>query len=300
MKSSFRLRLEYTAAAVATAVLSPVAGATQAFDLSTLEPVPELVERVPEEIANRGVLIGGADNAYAPWEFLAGDDGQTPQGIDIDLGRAIARTLGLEYESRTAPFPSILPSLGSKYDIGLNALSITNERMEVVNFITYSDTQSLWVVREGNPTGFDPANYCGATVAIMPGTYHEKHMDIDNQACLDDDKPAIKKLPFSVQTEAITRVATGGADATVTGGGTAAYAVKQSGGKLENLEPVGSMGQRGPNGIAVIKDDTELTQLIADSLNYLIDEGVYAEIYEFWGVGHFLVDEAVINPKVEN
>ncbi|MEQ8898610.1 MAG: transporter substrate-binding domain-containing protein [Roseovarius sp.] len=277
-----------------------MAGLAQVFDLSGLEAAPELSDRVPEKIAERGVLVGGADNAYAPWEFLAGDDGQTPQGIDIDVGRAIAKTLGLEYESRTAPFPSILPALGSKYDIGLNAFSITNERMKVVNFVSYSDTQSLWVVRAGNPTDFDPADYCGAKVAIMSGTYHEKHLDLDNQACLDAGKPEITKLPFSVQTEAITRVAAGGADATATGGGTAAYAVKQSDNRLENLEPVGPMGKRGLNGIAVTKDDMELTQLMADTLNHLIDEGVYAEIYEFWGVGHFLVDESVVNPEVSN
>ncbi|SFH53570.1 polar amino acid transport system substrate-binding protein [Palleronia marisminoris] len=300
MTSFFRLRLKLTAALFAAAVLPPVVGLAQVFDLSRLEAVPELSERVPESVAERGVLVGGSDNAYAPWEFLAGDDGQTPQGIDIDVGRAIAKTLGLEYESRTAAFPSILPALGSKYDIGLNAFSITNERMKVVNFVSYSDTQGLWVIRAGNPTGFDPADYCGAKVAIMSGTYYEKHLDLDNQACLDAGKSAIKKLPFSVQTEAITRVAAGGADATATGGGTAAYAVKQSGRRLENLEPVEPMGKRGLNGIAVAKDDMELTQLIADTLNHLIDEGVYPEIYEFWGVAHFLVDESVVNPDVSN
>ncbi|MEQ8291188.1 MAG: transporter substrate-binding domain-containing protein [Roseovarius sp.] len=300
MRNFFRTRFRYTAALVAAVALPPAAGLAQAFDLSGLEAVPELSERVPEKIATRGVLVGGADNAYAPWEFLAGDDGQTPQGIDIDVGRAIAKVLGLEYESRTAPFPSILPALGSKYDIGLNAFSITNERMKVVNFVSYSDTQGLWVVRAGNPTNFDPADYCGAKVAIMSGTYYEKHLDLDNQACLDAGKPEITKLPFSVQTEAITRVAAGGADATATGGGTAAYAVKQSGGRLENLEPVEPMGKRGLNGIAVTKEDMELTQLIADTLNHLIDEGVYADIYKFWGVTQFLVDESVINPEVSN
>lgn len=300
MKSIVQLRRSFTAATLIASVLLPGAVAAQVFDLSAVEPVPELSERVPEKIRSRGILVGAADNAYAPWEFLAGDDGQTPQGIDIDIGRAIAKTLGLEYESRTAPFPSILPALGSKYDIGLNAFSITSERMKVVNFVSYSDTQSLWVIRQGNPTGFDPADYCGTTVAIMSGTYHEKHMDLDNQACLDAGKPEIKKLPFSIQTEAITRVAAGGADATATGGGTAAYAVKQSDGRLDNLEPVGPMGTRGLNGIAVTKDDIELTQLIADTLNHLIDEGHYAEIYKFWGVDHFLVNEAVINPELEN
>ena len=297
MKHS-KLRAASAAAMLAAFTFSAAAASAQAIDLSGVEMVQELADRVPQKIKDRGILVGAADNAYAPWEFMAGDDGQTPQGIDVDVGRAIAATLGLEYESRTAPFASILPALGSKYDIGLNAFTITNERMQVVNFVTYSDTQSLWVVQAGNPTGFDPADYCGAKVAVMSGTYHEENIGIDNQACIDAGKPEIVQLPFSVQTEAITRVAAGGADATATGGGTAAYAAKQSEGRLENLEPVGPMGKRGLNGIAVAKADMELTQLISDTLNHLIETGTYAEIYEFWGVSHFLVDEATINPEV--
>ncbi|MFD1910698.1 transporter substrate-binding domain-containing protein [Halodurantibacterium flavum] len=269
----------------------------EVYDLSNVGVVQDLAARVPAEIRERGVLVSGSDNAYAPWEYLSGDDGQTPVGIDIDIGRAIARTLDLEFESRTAAFPSILPALGSMYDIGLNAFSITNERMSVVNFVSYSDTQSLWVVRSGNPTGFDPGDYCGTTVAIMPGTYYETNIVADSEACVAAGKPAVEMLPFSAQTEAITRVAVGGADATATGGGTAAYAVARSGGRLENLVPVGAMSRRGLNGIAITKSDDELTQLIADTLNHLIDTGVYGEIFEMWGVTHFAVDEALINPE---
>lgn len=300
MKNSISFRLTAVAAICIAGSIVSGSALAQVFDMSDIQEVPELAERLPEKISERGILIGGSDNAYAPWEFLAGDDGQTPQGIDIDVGRAIAKTLGLEYESRTAPFASILPALGSKYDIGLSAFSVTSERMEVVNFVTYANSQSLWVVQKGNPTGFNPADYCGSTVAIMSGTYHEKHFDLDNEACEAAGKEPAKKLPFSVQTEAITRVAAGGADATPTGGGTATYAVRQSDGSLENLEPIGPMGKRGLNGITVAKDDMELTQLIADALDHLIETGAYEDIYEFWGVSHFLVDEATINPAVSN
>ncbi|MBK4216797.1 transporter substrate-binding domain-containing protein [Paracoccus caeni] len=286
-------------AAASAVVLLAISATLEAkvYDLSGVEVAEELAARVPDEIRKRGVLVSGSDNAYAPWEYLGGDDGQTPRGIDIDIGRALARTLDLEFESRTAAFPSILPALGSKYDIGLNAFSITNERMKVVNFVSYTETQSLWVVQAGNPTGFDPADYCGRTVAVMPGTYYETNIMADSEACVASDKPPVQMLPFTAQTEAITRVAAGGADATATGGGTAAYAVLQSEGRLENLFPVGAMAQGGLNGIAVTKSDEELTQLLADALNHLIQSGVYDDIFAFWGVSYFTVSEAVINPE---
>ncbi|WP_338608800.1 transporter substrate-binding domain-containing protein [Pelagibacterium nitratireducens] len=281
---------------LATAIFTAGPVFAQTYDLSGVDVVPELAERVPQEIRDRGVLIIGSDNAYAPWEYLAGPDGQTPEGIDVDLGKAIAYTLDLEYESRTAPFASILPALGTNFDIGISAFSITRERMGAVNFVSYADTQSLWVVRAGNPTGFDPADYCGTTVAIQSGSYHEQYVDEDSAACEAAGNEPVEKLPFSVQTEAITRVAVGGADATATGGGTAAYAVVQSGDALETLSPVGTMGIRGLNGIAVPKDNMELTHLIADTLNHLIENGIYGEIYATWGVDQFAVSEALVNP----
>ena len=220
MTNPYRLSSASAALFVAAAVFTTAPAFSQTYDLSGVEVAPELAARVPQKIRDRGVLIIGSDNAYAPWEYLAGPDGQTPEGIDVDLGKAMAITLDLEYESRTAPFASILPALGTNYDLGISAFSITRERMGAVNFVSYADTQSLWIVRAGNPTGFDPANYCGATVAIQSGTYHEEYVKEDSAACEAAGKEAVKLLPFAVQTEAITRVAVAGADATATGGGT--------------------------------------------------------------------------------
>ena len=86
------------------------AALAQGFDFSGIEPNPDLVARVPADIAGAGVLVGASDNAYPPWEFLA-EDGQTPVGIDVDLGHAIAAKLGLTYESRTAEFSTMLAAL---------------------------------------------------------------------------------------------------------------------------------------------------------------------------------------------
>ena len=42
-----------------------------------------------------------------------------------------------------------------------------------------------------------------------------------------------------------------------------------------------------------------LTQLVADTMNALIEDGTYAAILEHWGVESMGVEEAVINPEVE-
>lgn len=274
----------------------------QSFDTSTIEVDEALAARVPADIREAGVLVGGSDNSYAPWEYLAGADGQTPEGIDIDLMNALTAKLGLTYESRTADFSSILPALGTNYDVGVSAFSITNERMEVVNFVTYANTGSEWVIKAGNPDGFDPADYCGKTIAVQSGTWHEEQLLPISEQCVADGKPALELLPFSLQTEAMTRVAAGGAVATVSGAATGGYAVSQSNGTLEAISaPEGDVfAETAPVGIAVTKADTELTQLIADTLNAMIADGTYQAVLDHWGVGSMALEEAVINPEVES
>jgi polar amino acid transport system substrate-binding protein len=286
----------FTAAAL-TMLLSGTAWA-EGFDTSTITVNPDLAARVPARIKEAGVLIGGSDNAYAPWEYLAGEDGQTPEGIDIDIAKAITAKWGLKYESQTAPFDAILPALGSKYDVGISAFSVTKERMEVVNFVSYFRSSSLWAVQAGNPTGFNPDNICGRNLALQSGTWHEETVMKISEECVAAGKAAVTILPFGLQTEALTRVAAGGADATISGDSQIALAAKQSEGTLETLPASGVLGESGLNGIAVPKADMELTQLIADTLNDLIADGTYAKLLAEWGLT-VTVDQAEINPKVD-
>lgn len=287
-----------TALVLALTLLPGAAGA-DGYDTSGIAVNPELAARVPARIREAGVLVGGSDNAYAPWEYLAGADGQTPEGIDIDIGDAIAAKWGLHYESRTSPFEAILPALGSRYDVGLNAFSISNERMQVVNFVSYFRSSSLWAVKGGNPAAFDPAHLCGTQLAVASGSWDEGMLIKESEACVSAGNPAIDLLPFKLQTEAFTRVAAGGADATVAGDSTVALAVLHSNGMLEHMPGVGSFGNSGLNGIAVAKSDMELTNLIADTLNDLIADGTYADLMDAWGL-EVSIDTAEVNPEVDH
>ncbi|CAK7255073.1 MULTISPECIES: ABC transporter substrate-binding protein [unclassified Shinella] len=272
----------------------------QSFDASAIKVEEVLASRLPEKIKAAGVLTIGSDTAYAPWEFLSEKDGQTPEGIDVDIANAIGKKLGVKIDFQTSAFEAILPALGTKFDIGVSAFSITNERMKAVNFVSYADTGSMWAVKAGNPTKFDPADICGRKIAIQSGSYHEKAVIAENDLCKQAGKAEIEILPFSKQPEALTRVAAGGADATVSGEAGIGYAAKQSSGAFETLKPAGgALSKHGPNGIAVAKADMELTQLIADTINSLIADGTYKALLDTWGVGSVIVDKALVNPEVK-
>lgn len=270
------------------------------FNPDKIATDPALAAKLPEQIAKAGVLVIGSDTSYAPWEYISEKDGKTPEGIDVDLAEAMAKTLGLKLDFRTSAFDAILPALGAKYDIGMSAFSISNERMKAVNFVSYSQTGALWAVKAGNPAGFEADKLCGRNVAIQSGSFFQRFLQEENQACAAAGKPAIEMIPFATQAEALTRVAAGGADATVSGSATIGYASKQSNGRLVTMRPAGKLGGFGLNGIAVSKNDMALTELIAEVTNKLIADGVYKEIYGMWGIDDSNIPLAEINPKVKD
>lgn len=292
-----------SAAAIATVVTLGVSGMAfaEGFDTSGIQADPALAARLPEKIKSAGTIVIGSDTAYAPWEYISEKDGQTPEGIDVDIANAIGKKLGVKIDFQTSAFDAILPALGTKFDMGISAFTISNERMKVVNFVSYFDSGSLWAVKAGNPTKFDPSDYCGRKIAIQSGSWHEKIIHQDNDACVKAGKAEMEILPFATQTEALTRVAAGGADATVSGSSTLGYAAKQSNGALETImPPSGPFAERGPNGIAVVKSDMELTQLVADTVNQLIADGTYQALFDHWGVGMEVVKKAEVNPVVKD
>jgi polar amino acid transport system substrate-binding protein len=292
------IRLPLLAALALTATAGAVSA--QSFDTSAIKLDEALAARLPEKIKTAGVLAIGSDTAYAPWEFLSEKDGQTPEGIDVDIANAIGKRLGVKIAFQTSAFDAILPALGTKYDLGISAFSITSERMEAVNFVSYADTGDLWAVKAGNPSNFNPANPCGHKIAIQSGTYHEKAIRKENDRCKSEGKAEIEIIPFGTQPETLTRVAVGGADATVSGEAGIGYAAKQSKGMLETMKAdTGPFSDHGPNGIAVAKSDMALTQLIADTINSLIADGTYKAILDSWGIGSAIVDKAEVNPKAK-
>ena len=168
--------------------------------------------------------------------------------------------------------------------------------METVNFVVYVEAGSEWAVKAGNPKGFDPADICGRVIAVQTGSWYETVLKEENEACLKAGKAEIDMLPFSVQTEAMTRVAAGGADAAIAGGATVLYAAKQSDGAVEPMRPTGTLGGTGAFWRLM---RLRKGPMIADAMNDLMEDGTYTAILDHWGVGAMAVEEAVVNPDVD-
>ena len=74
---------------------------------------------------------------------------------------------GLKENTVSSTFDSIIPSVGSKYDIGISSFTVTKERIRSRHFVTYFKAGSTFVVQKGNPNKVDSSNLCGVKVAVQ-------------------------------------------------------------------------------------------------------------------------------------
>jgi len=266
------------------ATSKPVASATANADLAA---------KVPEKIKSKGTITIGVDASYAPNEFLAGD-GKTVEGFDVDLFNAVAQKFGLKTEWVPANFDSIIVGVQSgKYDVGVSSFTINDKRKQQVNMVSYFNAGTQWAAAPGNPKKVDPKKPCGLKVAVQKGTVQqEEDLPPKVKACQAEGKP-LEVLPFTGQDQATSAVATGKADAMLADSPIVAYAVTQSGGKVE---AVGDIYDAAPYGYVIPKDQKEFASAIVEALKSLDQSGEYKKALSNFGVEAGAISDFAVNP----
>ncbi|MBR2411431.1 MAG: transporter substrate-binding domain-containing protein [Clostridia bacterium] len=99
--------------------------------------------------ATDGVLVMATNAAFPPYEFKEGDDFA---GIDVEIAGKIAEKLGLTLEIKDVEFGSIVGGVQTgKFDMGMAGMTVTDERLESVNFSTsYATGIQVVIVAEGS------------------------------------------------------------------------------------------------------------------------------------------------------
>ena len=265
---------------------------TTGYDVSGVTKDDDIAAMLPESVTKDGKLTVGMDTSYAPAEFLA-EDGKTPIGFDVDIAKALANMFGLEAVPQTSNFDSIIPSIGTKYDIGISSFTITPERMEAVDFVSMFKAGSTWVVKKGNPNKIDVSDLCGLKIAVQTGTTQEEEVNAAAKQCEADGKSEVQILSNKLQTDVTTNVATGKADVFYADSPVAGYAIAQTEDTLEALgEDVGVTKEA----VAIKKGDSDTAKAVQAALQKLMDDGTYMKVLKHWGVENGSIDKAEINP----
>ncbi|USX47129.1 ABC transporter substrate-binding protein [Dietzia kunjamensis] len=257
-------------------------------DEVSLETDEEIAALVPAEIRDKGVIVIGTNPPYAPNEFK-NESGEIV-GFDIDVMTAAAQLMGLRAEFRESDFEKIIPAIeGGTMDMGASSFTVNDERLQTVDFVTYFEAGIQWAAAAGND--IDPDDACGLNVAVQRTTVSDQEdVPARSEACVAAGKLAIEKVQFDSQDEASTAVALGKVDAMSADSPISAYAVKQSGGKMQL---VGDVFDSAPYGWPVRKD-SELAAALEAAADKLIETGDFETIAQNWGLEAGLIDDAEI------
>ena len=118
-----------------------------------------------------------ATNAFfPPYEYYDGND---IVGIDAEIAGEVASRLGLELEIQDVEFDSIIAGIQSgKYDIGCAGMTVTEERLQSVNFTTPYATgiQSIIVAEGSEITDLDVLLDGDYVVGVQQGTTGDIYM----------------------------------------------------------------------------------------------------------------------------
>ena len=255
------------------------------------DAVPEIAAMVPPEIAADGVLNVGANPPFAPFEFK--DSTGQVIGVEMDIARALAGVMGMDFDVADMDFSMILPAVSSgSLDAGASGFTDNEERRQTFDFINFLYAGIQWAAAPG--ADVDPNDACGLTVSVQRTTVSETD-DVrpKSEACEAAGKDPITVLAFDTADNAALATLVGRADAYSADSPVAAWAVERSDGKMEMI---GDMFDAAPYGIAVPKGSA-LAPAMAAAMQHLIDTGDYQRILAQWNISTGLLDQALINEQ---
>jgi polar amino acid transport system substrate-binding protein len=272
-------------------------GASDEADAPDVAVDEELAALLPDAVADAGAVTIGVEASYPPGEYLD-EDGETVLGFNVDLIEAALGKLGLEADWEPTTFDSIIIGVDTgSYDLGASSFTITEERMEAVNMVSYFSSGTQWFAPAGNPDGVDPDNACGLRIAVQTGTTHDQDIEARSEACVEAGEDAITIEKFQTQPQATETIVSGLNDASLADLPTSLYALQQTG---EQLEFIGEQYDAAPYGVVVNQEQEELSEAVAAAFNAIIEDGTYEEVLAEWGIEVGALDSAEVNPAVED
>ena len=237
---------------------------------------------VPAQYSQTGVLPVVMDIAYAPFGFFQGDD-TTAAGFDVDLITGVAEVLGLQVEIQDMDHELILPLIAkSTNEIGVSAVTVTDERLRDVDFITYLGTSDLGLTLASDPGGLAlDTSLCGKKAGAFGGSVQEtKTIPELNEDCVKANLPEIVVSP-KPGSDFQNSLRNGDIDIFISDSAYLVYTESQSEGEFQVTS--GPTVNPAILGIAVAKDN-DISPAIAMAIDQMIADGSYGDIVAKWNL----------------
>ena len=148
------------------------------------------------------------DPTYEPFTFKTPDG--KPTGFDVDIANAVCEQVKRKCVFVEQVWDSMIPGLqAKKYDVIISSMSITEDRLKVVDFTDkYYNTPSKIVVK--NDIKFtDLASLKGKKIGVLKGSTQEKYANAELK------KAGVVVTPYEAQDQVYLDIKAGRLDGTV-------------------------------------------------------------------------------------
>lgn len=248
---------------------------------------------LPDAIRDSGKLKVATSLTWAPFDYK--DENGDPTGIEVDMIRAIADTLGVEAEITDIDWQSLVPSLSNgRFDVSMNQFEDTEERRQEVQFVHYQREGLALLTKKG--VDIDPADLCGVQVAVTQGSSQQGIVQRISDECVAAGKPAIQIEVFAESAATILAVQNGRAASMLMGTAGGVYLQQTEASDLQVSEGY-VPGTDALSGFIVAKDNDALAKALQLALQSLMADGTYEAILSDYGVTDTALEEITIGKE---
>jgi lysine-arginine-ornithine-binding protein len=241
------------------------------FLLLLFLPLPTFAQSALERVRQSGELRIGTDATYPPFESAEGGEFE---GFDIELGKAIARELGVRVRFINSGFDGIFPALqNGTFDAVMSSVTITPERSASMLFSDpYYDSGQLIAVNENTQGINTPDDLKGKRVGVQINTTAQYELE---------KKEGVDVAKYNSIDLALLDLRNRRIDAVVGDAPVLKYMIlgRKS---FPELKTVGRRFTDEKFGIAFAPESEDLQRAVNAALKKIKETGEYDQIHERW------------------
>ncbi|MBV9784569.1 MAG: ABC transporter substrate-binding protein [Acidisphaera sp.] len=262
------------------------------------QTVSAAAAHLPQTIRDRGELRIGTAPTYPPLESRDPAT-NTLQGLDIDLGNAIATRLGLKPVWMDQSFQQLIPSLDTgRIDIGASGMTDIPARREKTDFVDYFATGvQLFTLAPAPPDLQKVEDVCGRKVAVnRNGIFFVRMQEFSEQICVAKGRKPVDLVLTDLTSDGRRQMAEGRAVAAAQGVDAIRY-LNETADSPERgkYALIGAPISVDLAGFGVAKSQPALRDVIASVVQEMIADGSYDTIFRKWALPYTEVKQVTIN-----
>jgi polar amino acid transport system substrate-binding protein len=222
----------------------------------------------PGYTVNAGKLTVGTMSDATPFEFM---ESTKITGFDIDMGREIAKRLGLKHNPVTDKWNTLIPNLKArKYDVVMAAMTITFDRQKTLDFSSpyFKTDQSIVVTKSSPITNGNQLN--GKVVGVLN----------DSTPQYAAEKiPGLKEIKkYDTVSQVYAALNSGATDAMIMDYSISEYNGRKSG----TTKVIARIVTDEQYGIAMNKGNATLVKNVDSALKEIKSDGTYDRLVKKW------------------